>query len=283
MRFRYVNIHIPEQNKVYANKYNSLSIIDDKLWEWGCNNYGQLGNNSNISKFTPIIVYGCRNFINIYKGTNIFDSSTTDLITIIGKDNSNRIFSWGNNTFGQLGNNSIINKSTPVSICGNHIFNEIYSTQVFNIGIDDNGTWGWGINDTGQLGDNTVENRSTPVAVCGNHTFCEIYLGLPSFGIDNYGRLWSWGLGTYGGLGNNTVINVSTPIVVCGNHTFCKINNMIFGCIGLDNYGKLWSWGYNSFGQLGDNTIMNTPHPKGWGIYLDYCKVVNASKIRCFL
>jgi len=176
-------------------------------------------------------------------------------------------FSWGIAAFGALGNNQLTpNYSTPIIVCGNHIFCQI-STGNYTSGIIDNNgqAWTWGLCSYGLLGDNTKTCRSTPVAVCGNHTFCQISLMNSVFiALDNNGNAWTWGQNSYGQLGINSLVCKSTPVLVCGNHTFCQISTGKYHCVGIDNNGQAWAWGSNGngdYGRLGDNTILSRRTP----------------------
>ncbi len=179
---------------------------------------------------------------------------------------------WGYNYYGELGNNSVICYSTPVTVCGNHTFCEI-SRGGHTIALDTYQAWCWGYNYYGELGNNSVICYSTPVTVCGNHTFCKISAGLLfSIGLNYQGKLWSWGYNGYGELGNNSVICYSTPVTVCGNHTFCEISCGQLNVLSLDNHYKAWGWGWNSVG-VGDNSIINKSTPVAVCGNHTFCKI----------
>lgn len=87
-------------------------ILANKLAQcWGANNYGQLGNNSTIDTQAP---------------TNVSDLNNVSYIEAGGKDGfdftcaltGNAVKCWGNNKYGQLGNNTIADSQTPVQVIG---------------------------------------------------------------------------------------------------------------------------------------------------------------------
>ena len=238
-----------------------------KLWGWGYNQYGQLGDNTIISKRTPISIYGNKTFCQISCG---FYHS-------IGLDKNGKVWSWGYNPYGQLGDNTTVSKSTPVAVCGNKTFCQISAGIYHNIGIDKNGkAWSWGYNGFGQLGDNTTVSKLTPVSIYGNKTFCRIIAGFyyNSFGIDKNGKVWSWGYNVFGQLGNNTATDKWTPVSILGaNKTFCQISGGYYA-LALDKNGKLWAWGQNSSGQLGDNSAVSKSTPVAvCGNNKTFCKI----------
>jgi alpha-tubulin suppressor-like RCC1 family protein len=194
--------------------------------------------------------------------------------------NTGRVFTWGSNAFGQLGDNSITNRTAPASVLGTtKTFCKILTGQYHSIGLDKNGmAWGWGLNSSGQLGDNTATNRYTPVSVIGTtKTFCEIANGnLASHNlvIDKYGKIWGWGSGAFGRLGNNSTLGQFTPVSIYGTNTFCKVTVGAVYSVGIDKNGRLWSWGRNANGQLGDNTITSRITPVSVaGTIKTFCKV----------
>jgi alpha-tubulin suppressor-like RCC1 family protein len=89
---------------------------DGTVTAWGSNTSGQLGNNSTTQNLVPILV-------NTASGTSALYGKTVTAIATGGSlDTSARAFcsdgtlaTWGANNSGQLGNNSTINYSVPVS------------------------------------------------------------------------------------------------------------------------------------------------------------------------
>ena len=76
------------------------------------------------------------------------------------------VWGWGYNIYGQLGDNSVTSRLTPVSILG--VNKTFCSIAGFNhsLGLDKDGrVWGWGYNNSGQLGDNNTPYKQTPVMI----------------------------------------------------------------------------------------------------------------------
>ena len=96
--------------KIEAGDNHSLFISGSsgRAWAWGSNNIGQLGDNSIISKRTPVSVLGAtKTFCQISGG-----GSHTVAI-----DKNGRVWAWGLNSSGELGDNSITSRRTPVRVC----------------------------------------------------------------------------------------------------------------------------------------------------------------------
>lgn len=240
-----------------------FSAIDKNgnIWSWGYNNYGQIGDNTVVCRSTPVAVQGsnktfCKISLGLYHGVAI--------------EKNGMIWAWGQNSNAQLGDNSIVNKSTPVTILGTtKTFCQISATYSWTLGIDKDGkAWSWGYNRYGQLGDNTVISKRTPIAVLGvNKTFCKISgYQTHSMGLDKNGDVWCWGYNNFGHLGTNSTASVRTPRKVSGvNKTFCKIATGEAVSHAIDKNGMIWSWGYNMWGKLGDGTTNNRSTPTAVG------------------
>ncbi len=84
----------------------------------------------------------------------------------IGSDG--KIYSWGNNYYGQLGNGTTTTSLTPVAIT---LSNGVTATAIgagfgHSLAIGSDGkTYAWGFNNVGQLGNGTTTDSHTPLAV----------------------------------------------------------------------------------------------------------------------
>lgn len=99
-------------------------------------------------------------------------------------------WAWGEGSVGRLGDNSIDDKSSPVSVVGGFTdWCQVSAGMQSTLGLRQNGTlWGWGRNVEGQLGDNTAIDRSSPVSVVGG--FCDwfqVTAGTQTLAIRNLG------------------------------------------------------------------------------------------------
>lgn len=237
--------------KIDATFRTTLAIDKNgKAWGWGYNFYGEIGDNTTVSKSTPIAVLGATKTFCKIVGGGFFSSAL---------DKNGKIWTWGRNNVGQLGDNTIVNKSTPVSVVGAaKTFCDISTYGYHMMALDNNGrVWCWGDGLYGALGDNTAVSKRTPVSVLGAvKTFCKIFASSStSLAIDKNGRVWSWGFNGYGQLGDNTATNRSTPVSVLGTvKTFCKIALSDTAVAGIDKNGKLWTWGWGGAGELANNS-----------------------------
>ena len=83
-----------------------------------------------------------------------------------------KIFAWGYNGSGQLGDNTTTNRHTPTQI-GTSDWTAIAGGYYHSLGISGNKLYAWGYNYYGQLGDNTTTNRHIPTQI-GTSDWTEI-------------------------------------------------------------------------------------------------------------
>ncbi len=253
---------------------------DGTVWAWGDNSAGQLGDNSVTQSNTPIQVHGTGNsgfltgVISLAANTNAAYALKSD----------GTVWSWGINSRGQLGDNTITQRKTPVQVLGLNglgVLSGITAITASKSGTSayalksDGTVWAWGENAQGQLGDNfTADPAYTPVKVLdvggsGYLTGVSAISAGQQFAmaLKSDGTVWSWGYNATGQLGNNTTAQSGTPVQVHGTAdsgylvSVSYIANTLTSSYALLSDGTVWSWGSNGSGKLGDNTTTqrNTP------------------------
>jgi alpha-tubulin suppressor-like RCC1 family protein len=146
--------------------YVAAIKTDGTLWTWGQNNNGQLGVNDTATRSTPVTTFaGGTNWKQVFIGYN---NTHTAAIKTDGT-----LWTWGQNNNGQLGDNTTINKTTPVTtFAGGTNWKQVTCNGTNTAAIKTDGTlWTWGNNSYGQIGDNTSgTNRLTPVTTSAGGT-----------------------------------------------------------------------------------------------------------------
>lgn len=128
---------------------------------------------------------------------------------------------WGENYFGQVGDGTTADISTPVSVTGITTATQISAGTWHTCTVlSDCSIKCWGQNQFGQLGDRTTSNSLIPTSVDGITAAATISAG----GNHTCTRLSSgsvkcWGLNSDGQLGNGSMSNSSTPVIVSGTST----------------------------------------------------------------
>ncbi len=217
---------------IAAGGGHSLALVGGEVWSWGANDISTTNSQVSIteSHAAPVRVMTAA-------GTplNNIKLIATGGLTSVAVDNSDKVWVWGLNDFGQLGFNpgTVPPHSfdkVPRQIGGGLITGSIKAVSV-GLGhilvLAQNGStwtlWGWGFNGYGQLGGvskdiTPTEIVTTPRAVTGlSGSFDPAAL----------------------------TVNGMSPILAIGNHSLAKTST------------GLWAWGNNNYGQLGvapDNT-----------------------------
>ena len=136
--------------------------VGDTLWTWGYNYNGQLGDNTATTRSIPIQTFnGGTNWKQVAGGYGHTAAIKTD----------GTLWTWGNNSSGELGTNDITQRRTPVqTLNGGSNWKQVACGRFHTAAVKTDGTlWTWGYNNYGQVGDNTLgdntpeTNRFTPV------------------------------------------------------------------------------------------------------------------------
>lgn len=227
-----------------ANEFTIAVKTDGTLWSWGNNSQGRLGLNDDEPRSSPTQIGSDTNWYKIGTGYN---STHTLAIKTDGT-----LWSWGNGTFGRLGKNSLISRSSPVQIGSLTTWSEISAGDATSAAIKTDGTlWMWGRNGYGAVGNGTNADVSSPVQVGALTNWQKVTVGSSVHAIKTTGTLWGWGYNVDGQLGDNTNILRSSPVQI-GSLTTWAEATWSGGAIKTD--GTLWTWGLNNRGQLGENT-----------------------------
>jgi DNA polymerase IIIc chi subunit len=236
----------------------SNQLITPELWVWGAGTNGQLGNNTAVNRSTPVTTLaGGANWKQVACGGNHTTAIKTD----------GTLWTWGYNAYGQIGDNTAVNRSTPVTtFAGGANWKQVAGGGYHTAAIKTDGTlWTWGRNSYVQLGiNNATTPIYTPVTTFAGGTNWKQVSGSFSntAAIKTDGTLWTWGNNSTGQLGNNTTTQRRTPVTTfAGGTDWKQVSCGYFHTAAIKTDGTLWIWGRNSYVQLGVNdlTQRNTP------------------------
>jgi alpha-tubulin suppressor-like RCC1 family protein len=151
--------------QVSAGHVHTAAIkTDGTLWTWGYGGVGVLGNASTTNVSTPITTFaGGTNWKQVTCGGRHIAAIKTD----------GTLWTWGNGTFGRLGNGTTSGGiSTPVTtFAGGTNWKQVSCGYYPTAAIKTDGTlWTWGYGTFGRLGNAQITTRSTPVTTFAGGT-----------------------------------------------------------------------------------------------------------------
>jgi alpha-tubulin suppressor-like RCC1 family protein len=153
-----------------AGARHSLALLaDGTVWAWGDNNRGQLGVSSIPYSYTPVQVESIEGgFL-----SEVTAISAGDQFSLALKADGT-VWAWGQNEFGQLGDNTKTDRSIPAQVldpAGENFLTDIIEISAGDAHClalkSDGSVWAWGNNIHHRLGDGTGTDRKTPVQVRG--------------------------------------------------------------------------------------------------------------------
>ena len=187
------------------------------------------------------------------------------------KKTDGTLWSWGDNTYGQVGNGTTGGYSaTPTKVVGTATWRAVSAGSTFVVAVQSNGTlWTWGNNITGQLGNgsNTSTNTQGPIAT--GSTFSGITFTAVAAGNDfalalaSTNALYSWGDNANGRLGIGiSVGSANTPTLVSSSEMWSAVTAGSNFAVATASDGSLWAWGNNDSGQLGNGSTTSQVSPE---------------------
>ena len=250
-----------------------LHWANSRLLAWGANGSGQLGTNDRIQSNIPVPV----DLTGVLAGRSVISIATggTHGLALCA---DGTLAAWGDNTSGQLGNNSLTDSSLPVvvdqtgALAGKSVI-AVVGGESHSFALCSDGTLAaWGRNYHGQLGINTTTDSKVPVlvnlaGVLAGKTITAISAGgYHSLALCSDGTLAAWGNNDNGQLGNAETVNSSVPVLVersgvLAGKTILAISAGNLHSLALCSDGTLATWGYNRYGQLGNNTTTASSIP----------------------
>lgn len=243
----------------------------DQTYCWGSGTDGQLGDGYNLSQphpFTPIqLPFISEKFVSVSLGSK----------HSCGVTNYHRVYCWGDDSYGQLGNDEALeDHSTPV-LAALPAQGETYEYIAVALGFNHScalDTYGmvycWGSDFYGQLGNNTELINSPLPQLIDQNSIEETFVTSLTAG-DNHtciasadGRAFCWGYDISGQLGNdNPIVNQNQPIpnLVIGVPSLVSISAGGNHTCGETVSGEGYCWGSGGSGQIGNGTNINRSLP----------------------
>ena len=232
---------------------------DGRVYCWGYNQFGQLGDGTRTNRSSPQVVAGTVRFVQVSAGAYHTCAVTAD----------NRAYCWGSGDDGQTGFGGDL--LTPTAVPGGRRFVRIRAGSHHTCGVNPYEVgFCWGESAFGELGGG--DNYIQPVRVAGGLNFRSVIAGGAfTCGVTTSNKGYCWGYNYYGALGDGTRINRSKPVAVAGGLSFRSVIagggliEEVYGEVvdeahtcGLTTDNLAYCWGYDGYGELGNGSSSTT-------------------------
>lgn len=243
---------------VAAGVGHSLILKNDgTVWTVGLGTSGQLGDNTFENKTEPVQVQGLDSKIKAIQ-TGRWHS--------LALDENGKVWSWGINGAGQLGNGNTKNSAKPGLVKKLSDIVAIASGSCHSLALNNKGeVWSWGFNKFGQVGDGSTNNRVMPQkieALKGINVSAVAVGRWHCLALAENGTVYAWGNNEYGQLGDGTRENSLLPKKVEGLTNITSITGGECQSLAIDLNGTKYGWGKNTNGELGDGSTEDVLTPK---------------------
>ena len=150
-----------------TNQRHTLALRSDgSLWAWGENASGVIGDNSTTNRLTPTAV---TRPASAAAGTT-WAQIAAGIYHSVALRSDGTLWTWGYNSFGQLGDASTTASNVPVAVVtpgtvgAGTRWTSVAASDNHTVALRSDGSlWAWGYNAYAQLCDNSLINRPTPV------------------------------------------------------------------------------------------------------------------------
>ena len=238
----------PEFIAVGAGLGHSLALdYLGRVWSWGLNADGQLGDGSRTRRLAPILVAQASNIVAIAAGS----------VHSLALRSDGRVLAWGGNLGAQLGDGTNTGRTLPVLIAGLTDVIAIAAGTVHSLALcSDGSVWAWGTNLTGQLGiGGSALIKKTPTRVTALAGITAIAAGGGhSAAVSSTGAVWAWGWNAFGQVGDGSRTTRRTPLLLAGISGAVAVSAGGAHTLATTTGGTMYAWGGNDLGQLGDGT-----------------------------
>ncbi len=273
-------IYIPQTYIQSATGFGfSFALTENgQLYAIGKNNTGQLGIGTTENADEPIDI------------TDRFDLNPGESLQSVvagwshgyALSSMGRLFAWGNNLYGQIGNGTTSNQTTPVDITmmfaleQDETILKVVSGYYHGIVLTSFGrVMTWGINYQNELGDGTAIPSKVPVDITEHVSIgpTDKIIDIAthayhSFATTSSGEIHGWGKNINGQLAIDTMNNQSFPVRIdeilglASNEVAVMIALGSEHSLILTSANRLFAFGDNEHGQLGIGNRNDQPVPR---------------------
>jgi alpha-tubulin suppressor-like RCC1 family protein len=267
-----VSVHLPRQvdthiAQVRAGSSFALALTSaGQVWAWGDGQGGELGDGQDSDAFAPVHVA-------MPAGVKI-SAISTGCLHSLALTPKGEVLAWGNNKYGELGDDSTAESDVPVRVDLPRTFKAVAVAagcyHSLALGADGE-IFAWGSNQIGQLGDgqpNLVNILPVEIFIRvpgpAIGKVVQIYGGCEhTLALTSKGAVLAWGDDADGELGISPPKNESRPVRVT-KLVGRGVTSIAVGCFtsyARTSSGRELAWGLADSGEIGDGTFVNAKLP----------------------
>ncbi|PKN16851.1 MAG: hypothetical protein CVU65_18825 [Deltaproteobacteria bacterium HGW-Deltaproteobacteria-22] len=246
----------PQAEFIASGAAHSCGASPNGVFCWGWNQHGQLGTNS-PQMYTPVPVMVYYNGTTVLGASSIAAGGMHTCVVATNPGLSGKIFCWGNNSLGQLGNSNTNTFFEPSEVNSTDTFSAVSAGFEHTCAIrsTDGSVWCWGSNSNGQLGVGGA-GSNLPLQVPGLTNVTKISAGFAhTCAIETINaasqRLWCWGANFAGQLGLGDAQDRFAPALVMASSNLLSVTCGYQHTCAVDDNGSVYCWGANEEGQVG--------------------------------
>jgi len=206
-----VDVVLPpiSRSLVTVGRVHACATLDGRVLCWGANNYGQLGDGTDVPRTTASVGPALMGVRQLSAGQDFTCALLMDASAVC----------WGRNHRGQLGSGPVSDRRGPTRVVGLPPTRAIAAGSNFVCALLLDATVQcWGDNISARLGDGSiVEQRPTPGPVAGLSGVRAIASGeRHSCAVTGDGGVWCWGQNGNGELGDGTTVDPPRAVRITG-------------------------------------------------------------------
>ena len=237
--------------------YHACALSSDgRVFCWGQNLDGQLGDGTRTERHRPIEVTGLPGGVT---------AITAGLSHTCALTSAGEVWCWGSNSYRQLGDGATASSSVPVRVPGlvGSGVRAIAAGATLTCAITATRAavcWGLG----GRLGDGTTRDSGVPVQVVGLASGVQaiVAAGLHACALTGTFGVVCWGLSSQGQLGNGSTTGSWVPVEVSGlQGVAAGIFTGYWHTCAATTDDALKCWGVDGNGEFGDGRRTNSSVP----------------------